>query len=133
MANVLITGGSGYLGGDILSQLPAAAPGLPPHGKIYALVRTDAQAGSVRQLGLEPLAFDAYDAAAVEENVLRYDLSVVFWLVDPFHSTAQLHFIDALAKLKQRNGGQVHFLHVSAAHIPELSKAERERVREKTC
>ncbi|KAI9905070.1 hypothetical protein N3K66_001599 [Trichothecium roseum] len=118
MANVLITGGSGYLGGDILSQLPAAAAELPFHGKIYALVRTAAQADSVRQLGLEPLAFDAYDAGAVEDNVLRHEISVVFWLVDPFHSTAQLHFIGALTKLKQKNGGgQVHFLHTSGAKI----------------
>ena len=111
MANILITGGSGYLGGDILSQLDPAA--LPAHGKIYALVRTDAQVESIKKLNFEPLVFDAFDAGAVEKNVLQYDLSVVFWLVDPFNSTAQLHFINALGKLKQKTGHEAHFLHVS--------------------
>lgn len=40
--NILITGGSGYLGGTILARWKEA--GLSGYGKLYSLVRTDAQA-----------------------------------------------------------------------------------------
>ncbi|KAL2021455.1 hypothetical protein VTK56DRAFT_7208 [Thermocarpiscus australiensis] len=112
--NVLLTGVSGYLGGELLAQLASAD--LPPHGTIYALVRTDAQADSVRRYGVEPLIFDVWDAAAVEENVVKYKISVVFWLVDAFRTQAPA-FIRALSRVKKETGLNVHFLHTSGAKI----------------
>jgi nucleoside-diphosphate-sugar epimerase len=108
--NILITGASGYLGGTLLDQL--ATTNLPTHGKLYALVRNDKQAEAVKKYGAEPLSFDPYDKAAVEQHILSSQISIVFWLIDAGSSTAQPYFIDALSKLKQHTNQPVHFLHV---------------------
>ncbi|KAI4862192.1 hypothetical protein F4820DRAFT_431129 [Hypoxylon rubiginosum] len=113
--NILITGGSGYLGGTLLARIGAA--GLPPYGKLYALVRTNEQAAAVKQYGAEPLAFNIQDEATVRDTVLKHGISVVFYLVDPFFSAAQVHFINALAEIKKTTGKDVHFLHTSGAKI----------------
>lgn len=110
--NFLLTGASGYLGGAFLSQLTDAT--LPSHGKLYALVRNETQAKEVQKRGFEPLTFDPYDAKAVEENVVKYGITIVFWLIDALKATGQPHFIRALAKVKQSTGLDVHFLHVRA-------------------
>lgn len=109
--NILITGGSGYLGGTVLAQLGSA--NLAPHGTIYALVRTDKQAEAVKQYGVKPLTFDTLDQAAVEENVVGRNITIVYWLIEAGNAIAQPHFIKALAKVKQATGHDVHFLHVS--------------------
>ncbi|KJZ79605.1 hypothetical protein HIM_01074 [Hirsutella minnesotensis 3608] len=113
--NFLITGGSGYLGGTLLAQLKEA--NLPPYGTGYALVRSDSQAAAVRNFDLEPLQFDARDAAAVEDNVTKLGITIVFWLIDAASSTAQCHFINALAKVRQKTGLDVHLLHTTGAKV----------------
>lgn len=45
--NILITGGSGYLGGTLLHRLKLAE--LPTYNTLYALVRTESQAQAVKQ------------------------------------------------------------------------------------
>lgn len=112
--NILITGASGYLGGTVVAQLGGA--NLPSHGKIFALVRNDSQAKAVETYGLEAISFDPYDKVAVEENIIRHQISIVYWLVDSSSSAAQQHFIGALSKLKQETGQSVHFLHVKHSH-----------------
>ncbi|KAF7137012.1 hypothetical protein CNMCM5793_006819 [Aspergillus hiratsukae] len=57
--NILITGGSGYLGGTLLNQLKSAD--LPSYHKLFAFVRTAAQAEAVKQYSAEPLEFDMQD------------------------------------------------------------------------
>ena len=111
--NILLTGVSGYLGGSLLTRLRDEPTALPPHGTIYALVRTEEQAKAVKDYGAEPLFFNPRDASAVEANVLEKRISVVFWLIDAANSEAQIHFIEALAKLKQQTGVDGHLLHVS--------------------
>ncbi|KAH7007205.1 hypothetical protein EDB80DRAFT_751878 [Ilyonectria destructans] len=113
--NILITGASGYLGGTVVAQLSGA--NLPSHGKIFALVRNDSQAKAVKTYGLEAITFDPYDMIAVEENIIRHQISIVYWLIDASSSAAQQHFIGALSKLKQETGQSVHFLHTSGAKI----------------
>lgn len=107
--NVLITGGSGYLGGTLLNRLQSA--GLPAL-KLYALVRKDSQAEAVKQYGAEPLKFDAYGESAVREAVLKHEINVVFSLHDAFKADSAVAFIKALAELKNNTGRNVHFLHV---------------------
>lgn len=109
--NVLITGGSGYLGGSLLAALEDAK--LPPYDKLYALVRTDDQAKAVQQYGAEALQFDPGDETAVQEAVHSHRISVVFFLIDALNSTYQVNFIKALGELKKSTGKEVHFLHVS--------------------
>ncbi|KAI0127190.1 hypothetical protein BJ170DRAFT_364891 [Xylariales sp. AK1849] len=113
--NILITGASGYLGGTLLAHLESA--GLPSHDKIYALVRTDAQAAAVKEYSAEPLTFDAFDEDAVRANVLDKKISVVLHLIDALNSTSQEFFIRALGDVKKSTGTEVHFLHTSGAKI----------------
>ena len=113
--NVLITGGSGYLGGTLLARLVNAQ--LPAHGKFYALVRTDSQATAVKQYGFEPLTFSPGDEQALRENVVKHDITVVFFLIDAFKSESQVNFIKALAEVKESTGQDVHFLHTTGAKL----------------
>ncbi|KAL6820198.1 hypothetical protein J3E69DRAFT_374244 [Trichoderma sp. SZMC 28015] len=119
MHNILLTGASGYLGGSILAQLhnPSSSIELPAHGKIYALVRSDAQAQAVRDYGAEPTSFDPGNEAAIESFILGHEVSVVVWLIDVVSVERQTLFIRALAKLRQQTGKEVHFLQTSGAKI----------------
>lgn len=107
---VLITGASGYLGGTLLARWKNAD--LPAHDKVYALVRTDAQAQAVQQFGAEPLSFDSKDEAAVRKAVVGNKITIVYYLIDAVRSEAQVNFIKALAEIKKATGQEVHFLHV---------------------
>ncbi|KAF3005298.1 hypothetical protein E8E14_008737 [Neopestalotiopsis sp. 37M] len=113
--NILITGGSGYLGGSLLHRLPTA--GLPPYNKLFALVRTDAQAQKVKELyGAHPLQVNLQDEAAVQKSIEENDITVVFFLIDAANSTVQVPMIKGLAEVKKRKGGDVHFLHLFSSH-----------------
>ena len=108
--NVLITGASGYLGGDLLYSLSAGER--LPYNKLYALVRNDAQAESVRKYGAEPLFLDVKDEAAVLREVLDKQISIVFYFIDALAQEGQVTFIKALGELKKQISLPVHFLHV---------------------
>lgn len=109
--NVLITGGSGYLGGTLLNRLPAA--NILPSENVYASVRSESQAEGVRAYGFKPLTFDFSDAAAIRDAVVDNKLTVVYFLTDAVNHEAQVNFIKALAIVKEQTGRDVHFLHVS--------------------
>lgn len=109
--NVLVTGGSGELGGTLLHRLKLAE--LPTYKTLYALVRTESQAQAVKQYGAEPLIFNSYNAEAVKEAVLKYEINIVFLLHDALKSDAAVNFIKALSSLEKKNGTEVHLLHVS--------------------
>lgn len=110
--NILLTGSSGYLGGDLLASLSSSGA-LPAYNKLYALVRTETQADAVRNYGAEPLTLDVKDEAAVKEAVLSKNLTVVFFLIDSATAESQVYFLNALGELKKKTGAEVHFLHVS--------------------
>jgi len=109
--NILLTGASGYLGGDLLAGLSDA--NLPPYGTLYALVRTPEQAKAVEQHGAKPLIFDVKDEASVRDAVLENEITVVFFLIDATSAVSQELFIKALGEMKKKTGSDVHFLHVS--------------------
>lgn len=119
---ILVTGASGYLGGTLLARWAGA--NLPPatgYDKLFALVRTDAQAQAVRQwlreapAEVEPLTMNIHEdeGAAVREAIVANGITVVFYLVDAVRSGPQLGMIEALAEVRRRTGLDVHFLHVS--------------------
>jgi nucleoside-diphosphate-sugar epimerase len=110
--NILITGGSGYLGGTLLNQLKSAD--LPKYHKLFAFVRSDAQAEAVKQYAAEPLQFDMQDETSVRNTILKNRLNVVFFLVDAISSSSQGSFVKALAELSKATGQDVHFLHASS-------------------
>ncbi|KAK6217937.1 hypothetical protein LQW54_002992 [Pestalotiopsis sp. IQ-011] len=114
--NILITGGSGYLGGSLLHRLPTA--GLPSYNKLFALVRTDEQAQKVKELyGAQPIQVDLSSEAAVQKSIVDNDITVAFFLVDAMNSHLQVAMIKGLAEVKKRKGGEVHFLHTTGAKL----------------
>ncbi|KAM5349519.1 hypothetical protein ACJ41O_006024 [Fusarium nematophilum] len=113
--NILITGGSGYLGGDLLAGIAEA--NLPSYGRLYALVRTDQQASEVQRYGAEPLAIDIRVEDSVRNAILKNNITVVFFLVDSGSAAAQELFIKVLGDLKRATGVDVHFLHTTGAKI----------------
>ncbi|KAJ1570137.1 hypothetical protein HK096_004510 [Nowakowskiella sp. JEL0078] len=113
--NILITGASGYLGGSLLEKIHQE--GIPPHGKLYALVRKEADAAEVKKRGALPISFDAKDSGAVRKNIVENNISVVFFLIDAVSSDSQVLFIEALAEVKRNTGKEVHFLHTSGAKL----------------
>ncbi len=108
---VLITGASGYLGGSLLARIADA--NLPIYDRLYALVRTEAQADAVKKYGAEPLTINIKDEAAVREAVVGNKITIVFFLIDAFNAASQRNFIKSLAEVKSTTGKDVHFLHVS--------------------
>ncbi|KAK1242542.1 hypothetical protein MKX08_005354 [Trichoderma sp. CBMAI-0020] len=118
MANILLTGAFGYLGGSILAQLHNSGDGsieLPAHGTIYALVRSDAQAQAVQDYGAKPAAFNPGNEDAIESFITDHKVSIVMWFIDVVNVDRQILFIRALAKLRQQT--DVHFLQTSGAKI----------------
>ncbi|KAF7349675.1 putative nad dependent epimerase dehydratase family protein [Mycena sanguinolenta] len=115
--NILITGASGYLGGTLLARLASVQNAFPVYGNLYALVRTEAQAESVKQYGAKPLTFDTRIAAEVRNNVVNLDIGVVYFLIDAGSSEAQVNFIKALGEVGSRSGRAVHLLHTTGAKV----------------
>ncbi|KAI1479171.1 hypothetical protein K445DRAFT_53488 [Daldinia sp. EC12] len=113
--NVLITGGSGYLGGDLLARMGAA--NLPPYGKLYASVRTAEQADGVRQYGAEPLFFNLKDRSEIRTTVINHEITVVYYLIDAVQYEPPLFFIEALSEVNKATGRIVHLLHTTGAKL----------------
>lgn len=115
--NVLITGGSGYIGGSLLAKLKNTTD-LPSHGTIYALVRSNEQAEQVKShYNATPLMVDLEDQSAITTTLLEKQISVVFFLINAFNADAQVKFIEALAAVKDQHGVQTHFLHTTGAKL----------------
>ncbi|KAL5601557.1 hypothetical protein FOBRF1_009090 [Fusarium oxysporum] len=113
--NILLTGASGYLGGDLLAEL--ASTELPEYGQLFALIRSSEQADAVKQLGAEPLTMDVYNEDAVREAVLSHEITVVLFLINAVSPASQKLFIKALGELKKKTGSDVHFLHTTGAKM----------------
>ncbi|KAJ4172715.1 hypothetical protein NW754_002918 [Fusarium falciforme] len=113
--NILLTGASGYLGGDLLAGISEA--NLPPFGTLYALVRTPEQAKAVEQHGAKPLIFDVKNEASVRGAVVENDITIVFFLIDATSAVSQELFIKALGEVRKNTGSEVHFLHTSGAKL----------------
>lgn len=117
MANVLITGGSGYLGGDLLAYLRASSP-LPAHGTIYAMVRHKEQGEMVKtSYNATPLMLDISDEKAITDLLLEKKISIVFFLIDAFHGETQQRFLRALSEVGNKLNAKTHFLHTTGAKI----------------
>jgi nucleoside-diphosphate-sugar epimerase len=113
--NILITGGSGYLGGSLLASLKTA--NLPAYSNLYALVRTPAQAESVRQYGASPLTIDLSSPSAITSAITSNKITIVYHLYNPFDLETPEHFIQALGQVKKVTGQEVHFLYTSGAKV----------------
>ncbi|KAJ2969772.1 hypothetical protein NUW58_g5451 [Xylaria curta] len=125
--SILITGGSGYLGGSLLARWNEA--NLPAYDKLFALVRTPEQAEAVKQYGAEPLIFDAYNEAEVRAAVVDNNISVVYHLIASFPHVSQSYFLKAMAEVKSNTGRDVHFLHAIDADNFVIEEAEKHGIR----
>jgi uncharacterized protein YbjT (DUF2867 family) len=113
--NILITGGSGYLGGSLLAQLKGIKD-LPSHGIIYALVRNEDQAEKVKShYDATPLTLDLEDQSTITATLLEKQISVVFFLINAYTADAQLKLIEALSAVKAQLAIETHFLHTTGA------------------
>ncbi|KAJ8124525.1 hypothetical protein O1611_g9115 [Lasiodiplodia mahajangana] len=113
--NILITGGSGYLGGSLLARWNEAH--LPAYNKLFALVRTPEQAEAVKKYGAEPLTFDAHNENEVWAAVVDKSITVVYHLIAPRPYISLSYFIKAMAEVQKKTGLNAHFLHTSGAKI----------------
>ncbi|KAJ5706652.1 NAD(P)-binding protein [Penicillium malachiteum] len=110
--NILLTGGSGYIGGILLARWKQA--GLPEHGKLFSLVRTDAQAETTHSLyGVEPLRINLEDAEDVKKAIVSNKITIVLHMIDAYFFKHQIQFIKALAEAKKETGQEVHFIYTT--------------------
>jgi len=115
--NILITGGSGYLGGSLLQHLKDEGS-LPPHDTIYGLVRSEDQAKQTETYyGVTPMYLDLSNQDSITKTLLDKQVSIVFFLIDAMESETQVRFIKALGAVGRRLGISTHFLHTSGAKM----------------
>lgn len=115
--NILITGGSGYIGGSLFATLKTTSD-LPPYGTIYALVRTSDQASKTKShYNATPLTLDLESQSAITATLLEKQISIVFFMINAFNAGAQLKFIEALAAVREQHGIETHFLHTTGAKL----------------
>ncbi|KAF2257670.1 NAD(P)-binding protein [Lojkania enalia] len=113
--NILITGGSGYLGGTLLACWKDAD--LPPYKKAFAAVRTEQQAEQIKNYNLIPIILDMEDESIVRKAIIDNEITTIFFLVDALGSRKQVIMIEALAEVKEKLGREVHFLHTTGAKM----------------
>ncbi|RAL13349.1 NAD(P)-binding protein [Aspergillus homomorphus CBS 101889] len=113
--NILITGASGYLGGTILARWSNAK--LPPHNKLYALVKTDEQGEKVKQYGAEPLVANIRDHETMTQLIVDNNITIIYFLIDAFTGQHQPTLIRALGLVKQKTNLNVHFLQTTGAKL----------------
>ena len=111
---ILVTGGSGYLGGTLLARWKEAQ--LPAYSKLYALVRTQEQADAVKVYGAEPLTIDLQDPESVKKALVDHRITIVLYLIDALGKTS-VPFIEALSKVKEATGQEVHFVFTTGAKM----------------
>ncbi|CAN9095888.1 unnamed protein product [Alternaria alternata] len=113
--NILLTGGSGYLGGTLLARWNEAQ--LPSYEKLFALVRSSEQASAVKQYNATPLTIDVSNPANIKETIIHEKITIVLHLHDVMDTTFSTHSIAGLGEVKKLTGLQTHFLFTTGAKV----------------
>lgn len=113
MHRILLTGGSGYLGGTFLARWKDSNISAPLH----ALVRTPQQADAVKQYGAEPILIREFSSEPIKNVVIRHSITIVLHLFNPLDHDTTPAFIEALSKVQDAMGERVHFIFTSGAKL----------------
>ncbi|KAL2856491.1 hypothetical protein BJY01DRAFT_203452 [Aspergillus pseudoustus] len=108
--NLLLTGATGYIGGSVLRSLFAA--NIQP-ASIWAIVRSEAQADSLRPLQVNTVQAGLTDEDAVKKVVLNNSIDIVIHTVSAVDYTLAVPLLKALKTRKDQTGQHVHFIHTS--------------------
>ena len=114
--NILVTGGSGYLGGSLLASWQQAQ--ITGYDHLFALVRTDSQAESVKRLyGAEPVKCSLDDDRSISVLIVNRNITIVLYLIDAYKGAGATAFMKALSEVKKTTSKEVHFIFVSGKWI----------------
>ncbi|OXC81529.1 hypothetical protein J005_06379 [Cryptococcus neoformans] len=97
MIHLLVTGGSGYIGGEILAQLGGL---VIPELQVFVTVRQDQHEVAVKEFpsGLfTPVRLDLSDKEPIKSFISENEIDVVFELTSAFNADIALPSIEALA------------------------------------
>ncbi|CAG8282389.1 unnamed protein product [Penicillium salamii] len=109
--NILITGGSGYLGGTLLAEWKNA--NISGYDKLFAMIRSDEQAEAVKTLySAEPVKC-SLQPDDIKHLLLENQINIVFYLIDAYKAESQVPFIQALSEVKNQTGQEVHFIYTT--------------------
>ncbi|ORY27063.1 hypothetical protein BCR39DRAFT_539076 [Naematelia encephala] len=112
MIRLLITGASGYIGGEILAQMSD-----DPHKygtiEVFAVYRKEEHGEAIRKMGSTPVKLDLSDGDAIKSFILEKQIDVVLELTDPVGSKIAIPSIEALSTL----GGERTFIYTSGGKL----------------
>ncbi|KAL3443944.1 hypothetical protein BJX65DRAFT_298007 [Aspergillus insuetus] len=107
---ILVTGATGYIGGSVLTEILQSSP--VAKGSVSALVRRADQAEILREHGVAPILFKGLDDLTALEEVAS-DFDVVINCAIASHTESAIAMIKGQARLRERTGKDVHFIHTS--------------------
>ncbi|KAJ3541561.1 hypothetical protein NM208_g4554 [Fusarium decemcellulare] len=110
---LLITGGTGYIGGAVLAQLLKSKFSEVKVLSLSALVRHQSQADVLAEKGVKPILFKSLDETAfLRQTATEHD--IVIHVVDGLHRASAEAFIQGLSERK-KTGKSGIYIHTSGA------------------
>ncbi|GAQ35172.1 NAD dependent epimerase/dehydratase family protein [Aspergillus niger] len=112
--SLLITGVSGYIGGTILSSILADKSQWTEQLDIHALVRSEAQANTVQNLGVKPVMFSSFNETDRLEKIAE-DFDVIIHAGAGWHTPSAKALITGQGTRKARMGKATapHYIQIS--------------------
>ncbi|OJJ32907.1 hypothetical protein ASPWEDRAFT_174337 [Aspergillus wentii DTO 134E9] len=110
--SLLITGVSGYIGGTVLSAILESEDIWAKQLQISALVRNEAQATTVKNLGVTPLLFSSFDEREVLEK-LGEEFDIIIHAGAGWHTPSAKALITGQGARRTRTNQPVHYIQMS--------------------
>ncbi|KAI1750975.1 hypothetical protein F4782DRAFT_230048 [Xylaria castorea] len=112
--SILVTGAAGYIGGSVIAALLSANAHLPTKN-VFAAVRTEEQAQSLRSAGINVLRLDLQDEKEVAEAVVRNEIDIVVHTASSVDARLATYLIKALGKRRDVTGKDTYHIHSSVS------------------
>ncbi|KAF2738011.1 NAD(P)-binding protein [Polyplosphaeria fusca] len=110
MANILVTGAAGYIGGSVLTEFASQTTGPIKGSTLHAAVRTDEQVKAVSGPGVNAIQLDFSNQKAVTEAVLNNKIDIVVHTASSMvHSLSEM-LLNALSERRKVSGEAVYFI-----------------------